>query len=490
MYLGAKGNTSKELHHVFQVYNYDYNLRTEIQCGVYKINVNGHKKGEPKYRTVCGKVISDKRWTNIRQVWRAAYEYPTVSAGLSKFERNVLIIDSDEYYNSLTELKQLVINFTNKFDLPGASYIIRNPSSGHAQFGWFLDSPIYKNKQEGAHVAWIACERTLAKLWTEYTGKEADLRYNGPACKNPFSEMFEAEVYQNIESTKIFIDRLDSLKRHISSWLYNNSLPSSSSLYRCGPQASSSETRPIQVIVTTSNGIRAVSDSRWFLVQKWTRELVWQQMRNNEKIDILPHLDEFNKRAADETGKSIESTDTVKKWMMTAGKWAERNFRRLDNDVYGDEARAWAKSVKRCQQLVRWYAWKNGELEASGGTLKRFKKLDAASYQEDVERLLGASILFKQKHAELIKSISSLYNNSLPSSSSLYRCGPKEHFLDECTTEQTTQTEQVEQKLTFEEARELLWTKYSTPKPTNYTDEPLTMGQILEKQYGKHYGRN
>lgn len=131
-----------------------------------------------------------------------------------------------------------------------------------------------------------------------------------------------------------------------------------------------------------------------------------------------------------------------------------------------------------------------GRGHKSTSSLTRAQKLDAASYQEDVEKLLGASLLFKQKHAELIQSISLLYNNLFSSSSSLYRCDTEDNILDEYTQEPHTQVEQTEHTLTFEEARALLWTKYSDANTTNYTEEPLTMEQILENYYGKHYGRN
>ena len=146
MYIGEQNNPSCKQNCnilVTMVPSPNFNDTITIQKGFYQRNYLKNKKGDPKTVKVLRKVPAPTT-PNIQAAWQMVYDYPTVSYGLSFFRRDVIVIDSDAYYESLEKAKEIISNFTNKAQLPEVSYILRNPSSGHIQCGWFIDKPFEK----------------------------------------------------------------------------------------------------------------------------------------------------------------------------------------------------------------------------------------------------------------------------------------------------------------------------------------------------------
>ena len=151
------------------------NSKTEF----YKRNYKDHKKGDPKQVEVLEPV-----YDTILDAWKDVDEYPTVSYGLTNWQRNVLIVDIDKYYESLEEA-------INNFECVKPTYYIRNPKSGHIQFGFVLDIPFYKKAKEFNFEWYNKVNRILANTF------ESDTCFNGPACKNPYYFEFESKVFED-----------------------------------------------------------------------------------------------------------------------------------------------------------------------------------------------------------------------------------------------------------------------------------------------------
>ena len=120
MYIGEQNNTSCKQNCnilVTMVPSPNFNDTITIQRGFYQRNYLKHKKGDPKIVKVLRKVTAPTT-PNIQAAWQMVYDYPTVSYGLSFFRRDVIIIDSDAYYESLEKAKETISNFTNKAQLP------------------------------------------------------------------------------------------------------------------------------------------------------------------------------------------------------------------------------------------------------------------------------------------------------------------------------------------------------------------------------------
>lgn len=195
MYLGEQNNPScKENRNILETMVPTSNLNDTItiQRGFYQRNYLKHKKGDPKIVKVLRKVPAPTT-PNIQAAWQMAFDYPTVSYGLAFFRRDVVVIDSDAYYESLEKAKEIITNFTKTAQLPEVSYILRNPSSGHIQCGWFLDNHFEKyefNKYNEVN-------KMFASMYQNATKNDGDICFNGPACKNPFYEGFESYVSFN-----------------------------------------------------------------------------------------------------------------------------------------------------------------------------------------------------------------------------------------------------------------------------------------------------
>ena len=208
MYIGEQNNTSCKQNCnilVTMVPSPNFNDTINIQKGFYQRNYLKHKKGDPKIVKVLRKVPAPTT-PNIQAAWQMVYDYPTVSYGLSFFRRDVIIIDSDAYYESLEKAKETISNFTKKAQLPEVSYILRNPSSGHIQCGWFIDKPFEKYEFNKYNEA----TKMFASMYQEATGNDGDICFNGPACKNPFYEGFESYVSFNVASKQLLLEKSDS----------------------------------------------------------------------------------------------------------------------------------------------------------------------------------------------------------------------------------------------------------------------------------------
>lgn len=187
------------------------NSKTEF----YKRNYKSHKKGDPKQVEILEPI-----YDTILDAWKAVDEYPTVSYGLTNWQRNVLIVDIDEYYNSLEEA-------INKFECVKPTYYIRNPKTGHIQFGFVL-SISFRKKAKYFNFEWYnKVNRILSNTF------KSDTRFNGPACKNPYyfefeSKVFEERIYtfkeikENIEKSFGWNEDIEKTSNDTSSsYLYN-----------------------------------------------------------------------------------------------------------------------------------------------------------------------------------------------------------------------------------------------------------------------------
>ena len=229
MYIGEQNNPSCKQNRnilITMVPTSNYNDTITITRGVYKRNYLKHKKGDLRQVKILRKVPSNLT-PNIQAAWQMVYDYPTVSYGLSAFRRDVLIIDSDAYYESLDKAKEIIAKFTKKSKLPEISYILRNPTSGHIQCGWFLDTPF--EAYERRHFNQII--NGLAVMYQKATGNDGDICFHGPACKNPFFEGFESYVSYNVANKQSIVETVESFIKFIERTnLYLNT-SSSSSLY-------------------------------------------------------------------------------------------------------------------------------------------------------------------------------------------------------------------------------------------------------------------
>ncbi len=187
MYIGEHGRPDiKENRNILITYLPDETTAYLKAIGTYQKNFKNHKKGDPKYKTCYGKWI--RIYSNILKAWEYVEAYPTVSYGFTRNERNVLVVDVDEKFDSIQHAK----NYISERTSAKPSYIIRNPLSGHIQFGYVLRNGIkYWNFQWFNKII-----KFLAKKFN------SDSAFNGPACKNPYFIGFESEisgiVYNNV----------------------------------------------------------------------------------------------------------------------------------------------------------------------------------------------------------------------------------------------------------------------------------------------------
>ena len=361
MYIGEQNNTSCKQNHnilVTMVPSTNFNDTINIQKGFYQRNYLKHKKGDPKIVKVLRKVPAPTT-PNIQAAWQMVYDYPTVSYGLSFFRRDVIIIDSDAYYESLEKAKETISNFTKKTQLPEVSYILRNPSSGHIQCGWFLDKPFEKYEFN----KYNEITKTFASMYQTMTGNDGDICFNGPACKNPFYEGFESYVSFNVASKQLMLEKSDSWfiylskkSNETSNYNIKNSL--SSSFYNI-----TNVTVKDKVTTMSKAGKNKITKSvfcseetsRDAIECRKLREWVWSEMRRGYTPtyqDARQMMNMFAIEAAKITNKPVHSDAELTAKTKCTYTWAKTHFKKT-NTTTGDRAgAAWGRLVHKMQSFI------------------------------------------------------------------------------------------------------------------------------------------
>lgn len=357
MYIGEQNNTSCKQNRnilVTMVSSPNFNDTITIQRGFYQRNYLKHKKGDPKIVKVLRKVPAPTT-PNIQAAWQMVYDYPTVSYGLSFFRRDVIVIDSDAYYESLEKAKEIISNFTKKAQLPEVSYILRNPSSGHIQCGWFLDKPFEKYEFNKYNEA----TKMFASMYQEATGNDGDICFNGPACKNPFYEGFESYISFNVASKQLMLEKSDSWFIYLSKKSnYNIKNFSSSSYYN-----NTNVTVKDKVTTMSKAGKNKITKSvfgseetsRDAIECRKLREWVWSEMRRGSTPtyqDARQMMNMFAIEAAKMTNKPVHSDAELTAKTKCTYTWAKTHFKRT-NTTTGDRAGAfWGRLVRKMQSFV------------------------------------------------------------------------------------------------------------------------------------------
>ena len=351
MYIGEQNNSSCKQNRnilVTMVTSSNFNDTITIQKGFYQRNYLKHKKGDPKIVKVLRKVPAPTT-PNIQAAWQMVYDYPTVSYGLSFFRRDVIVIDSDAYYESLEKAKKTISNFTNKARLPEVSYILRNPSSGHIQCGWFLDKPFEKYEFN----KYNELTKTFASMYQTMTGNDGDICFNGPACKNPFYEGFESYVSFNVVSKQLMLDKSDSWFIYL-----NNKSFSSSSSYNI-----TNVTLKDKVTTMSKAGRNKITKSvfgseetsRDAIECRKLREWVWSEMRRGSTPtyqDARQMMNTFALEAAKITNKPVHSDIELNATTKCTYTWAKTHFKKT-NITTGDRAgAAWGRLVHKMQSFI------------------------------------------------------------------------------------------------------------------------------------------
>ena len=357
MYIGEQNNTSCKQNCnilVTMVPSPNFNDTITIQKGFYQRNYLKHKKGDPKIVKVLRKVPAPTT-PNIQAAWQMVFDYPTVSYGLSFFRRDVIIIDSDAYYESLEKAKETISNFTNKAQLPEVSYILRNPSSGHIQCGWFLDKPFEKYEFN----KYNEITKTFASMYQTMTGNDGDICFNGPACKNPFYEGFESYVSFNVVSKQLMLEKSDS-------WFIYLSRNSNSNIINSFPSSFCNITKvTVKDKVTTMSkaGRNKITKSvfgseetsRDAIECRKLREWVWSEMRRGSTPtyqDARQMMNMFAIEAAKITNKPVHSDAELTAKTKCTYTWAKTHFNRI-NTTTGDRAgAAWGRLVHKMQSFI------------------------------------------------------------------------------------------------------------------------------------------
>ena len=350
MYIGEQNNSSCKQNRnilVTMVTSSNFNDTITIQKGFYQRNYLKHKKGDPKIVKVLRKVPAPTT-PNIQAAWQMVYDYPTVSYGLSFFRRDVIVIDSDAYYESLEKAKKTISNFTNKARLPEVSYILRNPSSGHIQCGWFLDKPFEKYEFN----KYNELTKTFASMYQTMTGNDGDICFNGPACKNPFYEGFESYVSFNVASKQLMLDKSDSW------FIYLNNKSSSLSSYNI-----TNVTVKDKVTTMSKAGRNKITKSvfgseetsRDAIECRKLREWVWSEMRRGSTPtykDARQMMNMFALEAAKITNKPVHSDVELNATTKCTYTWAKTHFKKI-NKTTGDRAgAAWGRLVHKMQSFI------------------------------------------------------------------------------------------------------------------------------------------
>ena len=357
MYIGEQNNPSCKQNCnilVTMVPSPNFNDTITIQKGFYQRNYLKHKKGDPKTVKVLRKVPAPTT-PNIQAAWQMVFDYPTVSYGLSFFRRDVIVIDSDAYYESLEKAKEIISNFTNKAQLPEVSYILRNPSSGHIQCGWFIDKPFEKYEFNKYNEA----TKMFASMYQENTGNDGDICFNGPACKNPFYEGFESYISFNVASKQLMLEKSDSWFIYLSRKSNNNIINSFPSSF-CNNTKVTVKDKVTTMSKAGRNKITksvfgSEETSRDAIECRKLREWVWSEMRRGSTPtyqDARQMMNMFAIEAAKMTNKPVHLDAELTAKTKCTYTWAKTHFNVI-NKTTGDKAgAAWGRLVHKMQSFI------------------------------------------------------------------------------------------------------------------------------------------
>lgn len=332
MYIGEQNNPScKENHNILitMQQSSDWSDKVKVFVGYYKRNTKDHKKGDPKYREYL------KRYPimTLQQAWKKVNDYPTVSYGLCNSRRECIIIDSDKYYSSIEEARHIIDdNFSKLWLLPKASYVLRNPKTGHCQFGWWLDKPFYKNEFDQFN----SIIKIFATAYKRTTSNDGDICFNGPACKNPYYVDFEKDINEKAVLSKenitkiaevmfnqmMVYDQINTIKTPSFITYYNNTVVTKEKYERKSNMSKSSLKKHKFGSEETS---RDANECRLL------REYIWKYMR--EHNGVAPNREEARKEydiiaiaAAKKTNKSVHSRTELNNTFDCTYKWAVSHF--------------------------------------------------------------------------------------------------------------------------------------------------------------------
>ena len=362
MYIGEQNNSScKQNRNILltMVPTSNLNDTITIQRGVYQRNYLKHKKGDPKMVKILRKVPAPTT-PNIQAAWQMVYDFPTVSYGLSAFRRDVLIIDSDAYYESLEKAKEIISNFTKQAKLPEISYILRNPSTGHIQCGWFLDKPFEKFEFDKYNEA----NRMFASMYQTATGNDGDICFHGPACKNPFYEGFESYVSFNVASKQLLLEKSNSWLAYLSkqtkqtkqaNYNINNSLLLSPyNITKVTVKETVTTMSKVGRKKLTKSVFGSEETSRDAIECRKLREWVWSEMRKGttpEYWQARQMMDVFAIEAAKITNKTVHSKAELDATTKCTYTWAKSHFVKVQ--CKGDTSgAAWGRLVHKMQSFV------------------------------------------------------------------------------------------------------------------------------------------
>ena len=365
----------------------------------YKRNVikNGeiiHKVGEVKYKSI----LAIRPLTDIKSAWKHCSEYPTVSYGLNCFRREVLIIDSDYAYASLSQLKSYVSLFCKEALLPEPSYVLRNPKSGHGQIGWFMSVPFESmNKMFNFH-DFNSSIKALAYCWNMITKLDGDYCFNGPACKNPFYNGFESSISDNVIDTYYFIDLLNKARnKALLSYKYTSSSTSSSdnTLETSKKLTKQSTRKAIDKRLCESD------KGRNCYLMNHLRTKIFQFMNKNK--GIAPTFQEAMDMAMEinNTFDSKLDRQEVCQVVKSVRTWCINNWTGdCVNHTDTTNARKISILVKKCNKLVLMSEALAGKVSVSRGSLARYKHMT----EEEIKDLYSYKKMF-------IDYITSIRNN-------------------------------------------------------------------------------
>ncbi len=391
MYLGEQNNPAcKENKNILITSAASNNFRDTILITtkeLYKRNVykNGqliHKVGDNKQKKIL-KIIP---FMSIRNAWEMAFDYPTVSYGLNCFRREVVIVDSDNEYNSLKEFESTIKDFCKKTNLPMVSYLLRNPKTKHGQFGWFLDKPfenadfIYNLRNFNLTI------KRISNVWSIITGLDGDLCFNGPACKNPFYQDFESIIYNELP-----IERNDFIQKLK---LINSNYTFLSSFYSDNTPVTNAENKPVKLTKqrTKKQIERKMFDSengRNCYLMEHLRTFVFQFMNKNNGIcpdytTTFEAAKKIAKEAAEHFGKTTEEFGNIKNTVKSVRTWCienyDSNFAKKGTDT--SNARQKSILVKKCNKLINAIDALNGKIEVTKRSLYRYKAMSESDWKD------------------------------------------------------------------------------------------------------------
>ena len=363
MYLGIQNDPSCKENRNILITTYqsqNWNDTITVPAGFYKRNTKDHKKGDKKFK----KYLKRYAAFDIDEASKMVFDYPTRGYGLTKFRRDIIVIDSDVEYESLEEADKMITKFETRYNIPRRSYIIRNPKTKHCQFGWYMkkDAPFNgKGEKRDSFPEFNAIIKLFAKLYSECTGYEGDIRFNGPACKNPYYEGFESIIDSlNKYDSKDFISILNRFNRIC--------------IYKPSSLSSSYNNTVVTKLKdeikakTSKSGSKKHSfgdtSSRDYLETKALREWIWSYMRNHN--DEAPdyaiarkQYDIFAEEAGKTTGKGKHSSTELNSTFKCTYNWAVKQFKRIDTDKSRQkEGAAFGRFVQKLQSyILDYYIW-------------------------------------------------------------------------------------------------------------------------------------